>query len=159
MNKIMREYWPTFKMYRAIRDQILAVLTDEQLDFRPAEGCESIGELLLDLGQTQVSYVQSFQTGSMQFGYQHSDQAVHHSTAQLAAWYAELDEQLEGVISAFSDEELAQKTIDRGGGFVLPVLIHLDIFKEALLIFYGKMSVNLKVMGEPLPEQMAEWIG
>jgi IS605 OrfB family transposase len=32
-------------------------------------------------------------------------------------------------------------------------------YKEALLIFYGKVSMYLKAIGKILPEQWQEWIG
>jgi hypothetical protein len=35
----------------------------------------------------------------------------------------------------------------------------LEIYKEALLIFYGKTSVYLKATGKELPEQWLAWIG
>jgi hypothetical protein len=31
MNSIMNEYYPTFQMYQALRDQLLTLLTDEDL--------------------------------------------------------------------------------------------------------------------------------
>jgi hypothetical protein len=34
----------------------------------------------------------------------------------------------------------------------------LEVYKEALLIFYGKASVYLKAMGKPRPQQWQEWI-
>jgi len=35
----------------------------------------------------------------------------------------------------------------------------LDIYREALLIFYGKVSVYLKSMGRARPPEWREWIG
>jgi len=49
--------------------------------------------------------------------------------------------------------------IDRGGDFKLPPRIQLEVYKEALLIFYGKTDVYLKAMGKALPTQWREWIG
>lgn len=36
--------------------------------------------------------------------------------------------------------------------------IQSEIYKEALLIFYGKVDVYLKAMGKPRPEQWAIWM-
>ena len=35
----------------------------------------------------------------------------------------------------------------------------LDIYREALLIFYGKVSIYLRLMGRELPRHWQEWIG
>ena len=52
----------------------------------------------------------------------------------------------------------ANRKIDRGGGFIISPAIQLEIYKEALLIFYGKADVYLKAMGKPRPEQWTVWI-
>ncbi len=35
----------------------------------------------------------------------------------------------------------------------------LDIYREALLIFYGKVSIYLRTMGRDLPGHWSQWIG
>ncbi|MEX2143178.1 MAG: hypothetical protein WD740_01175 [Anaerolineales bacterium] len=45
------------------------------------------------------------------------------------------------------------------GGWSVPVRINLEIYKEALLIFYGKAWVHLLALRKPLPEQWVHWIG
>ncbi len=77
----------------------------------------------------------------------------------LIAWYAQLDADLHHVIEGLSDEVIKQRKIDRGPDFRLSPQIQLDVYKEALLIFYGKVSVHLKSMGKALPQQWREWIG
>jgi len=47
----------------------------------------------------------------------------------------------------------------RGGDFKLPLQIQLNVYQEALLIFYGKAIVYLRAIGEPPPQQMQEWLG
>jgi hypothetical protein len=68
-----------------------------------------------------------------------------------------LDAGLEAAVGALSEEDVQTRQIDRGGWSV-SLLIQLDVYKEALLIFYGKASVYLKAMGKPRPLQWQEWI-
>jgi hypothetical protein len=35
----------------------------------------------------------------------------------------------------------------------------LDVYREALLIFYGKVTVYLHAIERPLPGQWGDWIG
>jgi hypothetical protein len=37
--------------------------------------------------------------------------------------------------------------------------IQLDVYREALLICYGKVSVYLRAIDRPLPGQWLDWIG
>jgi len=64
---------------------------------------------------------------------------------------------LEAGVAALSEEEIKTRQIDRGGWSVTP-LVQLQVYQEALLIFYGKASVYLKAMGKPRPQQWREWI-
>jgi len=64
---------------------------------------------------------------------------------------------MKAAVSALSDEDLT-KTVDRGG-FMMPVELQLDVYLQALLIFFGKATVYLKAMNKPLPEQIKEYIG
>ena len=48
--------------------------------------------------------------------------------------------------------------IDRGHNFLLRPNIQLEVYKEALHIFYGKTSVYLKAMGKERPQQWQDWI-
>jgi hypothetical protein len=49
--------------------------------------------------------------------------------------------------------------VDRGGDFKLPLQTQLNVYQEALLIFYGKAIVYLRALGKTPPQQMQEWIG
>ena len=59
---------------------------------------------------------------------------------------------------AVTDEDVANRQMERGG-YQVPVHISLDILREALLIFYGKVSVYAKAMGLELPQMWSDWIG
>ena len=77
----------------------------------------------------------------------------------MSTWYQELDQELKATIEALSDDDVQNRAIDRGPSFQPSLLIQLDIYKEALLIFYGKASVYLKAMDRERPEQWQQWIG
>jgi hypothetical protein len=51
-----------------------------------------------------------------------------------------------------------KKTIDRGG-YAMPVDLQLDVYLQALLIFFGKATIYLKAMNKKVPEQIQEYIG
>jgi len=158
MNSIMTNYWHFFALYQALRAQVLSVLTDQDLKYAPGGSNLTLGALCVEIGETEQAYIESFKNFKLRFNYGKADPALAQSVAKLEAWYAELDQQLQAAIEALSDEDIQNKTVDRGGDFVLPPQIQLEVYKEALLIFYGKVSVYLKVLAKELPPQFHEWI-
>ncbi|MBA3825974.1 MAG: hypothetical protein H0X24_19005 [Ktedonobacterales bacterium] len=60
-------------------------------------------------------------------------------------------------VGAFSDDDLA-KTIDRGG-FAASVEMQLDVYLQALLIFFGKVTVYFHAMERDLPDGWQDFIG
>lgn len=159
MNSIMEEYYPVFEMYQAMRAQLMDILSDEELDFRVGGDSESLGALCREMGEVEHSYIQSFKTFEHDFTYKTDEPGLESSVKKLAAWFKALDEDLKATIAGLSEGEIRTKTIHRGGDFHLPPRIQLDVYKEALLIFYGKVSVYLKAMNKPRPKQWQEWIG
>jgi uncharacterized damage-inducible protein DinB len=157
MNRLITKYYPMFELYQALRSQLMGILTDEQLDFRPASNNESLAELCLDIGHTQTAYIDSFRTFRMSF--ENKGPAPDPTVAALRSWYNQLDAELRQVIAGLTDETISSRKIYRGENFELLPNIQLDVYKEALLIFYGKVSVYLKCMEIELPEQWREWIG
>ena len=45
MNRIMREYFPTFELYPAVRNELVSLLSDADLGFTPGGGNPPLGEL------------------------------------------------------------------------------------------------------------------
>lgn len=159
MNSIMSEYYPTFQMYQALRDQLMTLLTDEDLRYRLGGANPTLGALCREIGEVEVAYIESFKTFKQNFTYRNTEPGLEESVTALATWFAELDQELKAVIQGHSEEDITSRTIDRGADFRPSPFIQLEIYKEALLIFYGKVSVYLKAMGKTLPEQWQEWIG
>ncbi len=158
MNTLVENYYPTFELYQAMRGQLMAILTDEDLLFEPGGENVTLGALCRRIGETEQSYIESFINFSQEFTYRNELPGLSESVDRLIVWYADLDRELESVVSALTEEELTGRTIDRGGGFAVSPAIQLEIYKEALLIFYGKADIYLKAMGKPRPQQWSAWI-
>jgi hypothetical protein len=83
--------------------------------------------------------------------------------AALRRWYASLDRDLLAAVEALSEEEIAGRRIVRSDfeeSFFSPLAdVQLDTYREALLIFYGKVSIYLRALDRPLPGDWADWIG
>jgi hypothetical protein len=97
----------------------------------------------------------------LEFGYRNADPRLETSVAAISSWYRELDRELQKAIESLSEDEIANRPIDRGDfpdWKPLPP-VQLDIYRETLLIFYAKVSVYLRALGRPLPPQWQEWIG
>ncbi|MBX7235788.1 MAG: hypothetical protein K1X65_15475 [Caldilineales bacterium] len=156
MNTILRDQYPLFEHYQALRSQMLDLLTDDDLAFAfPAN--PTLGELCREIGEIEHCYVESFRTFSLSFDFRADDPALERNLARLREWFAQLDADLHSAISALSDEDCENRLIDRGG-WRIPSRMQLEIYKEALLIFYGKASVYLKALDKPRTEQWSEWI-
>jgi hypothetical protein len=158
MNSLIENYYPTFELYQSLRMQLMDIITDEELMFHPGGENMTLGALCRQIGETQQSYIESFINFTQDFSYRNPQPGLAESVDRLVIWYADMDRELKSVVSALSEDDLLNRTIDRGGGFVIPPAIQLEIYKEALLIFYGKVDIYLKMMGKPRPEQWAAWI-
>ena len=154
----MQSYWPVFELYQAMRVQMMAVLNDADLAYSPGGANRPLGELCREIGETEQAYLESFRTYKCKFDYRHPEPDIANSVAKLSAWFVELDRQLKDVIAGLSEEQVQTQRVYRGEGFTPPVQIHLAVYQEALLIFYGKASVYLKGLNKPVPEQIRNWI-
>ena len=158
----MRERIPAtfFAEYQALRGQLMEILTDDDLACRIA-GNPSLGELCREIGEVEHCYIESFKTFELDFAYRNADPRLETSVAALSAWYAELDRELNAAIVNLTDDQVANRTIDRADfpdWKPLPAA-ELDNYREALLIFYAKARVYLRALGRKLPEEWHVWIG
>lgn len=160
MNRIIEQQYPLFRLYQRLRKHLLVALGDADLAFTPGGDNLSLGRLCVEIGETQQSYIDSFRTRSLNFDYRQADAAaLAGSVAQLEAWFAALDEAYYAAVAEWSDDDIDNHPIDRGGGFTVPAPVQFEIYKEALIIFYAKCSVYLKLMGITPSEQWHEWMG
>ena len=158
MNSIMSDYYPVFKMYQELRDELMDTLNDEDLRFCVEGENPSLGSLCRQIGEVEHAYIQSFKTFKLDFSYRNEDPGLENSVERLTTWFEQLDSELLARIEGFSEDEVHSHTIDRGDDFIVPLLIQLDIYKEALLIFYAKVSVYLKALGKTPSKRWRGWI-
>ena len=157
MNRYMLEKWSWIDGTHAMRSQLLDILSDADLAFSPGGQNMTLGALCREMGEIEHSYTQSLKTFKQDWSYRNREADLESSVAQLKAWFQTLDDELKATVSAFSDEDL-KKTIDRGG-YPMPVELQLDVYLQALLIFFGKATIYLKAMNKALPQQIQEYIG
>ena len=157
MNRYMLEKWSWIDGTHAMRSQLLDILSDADLAFNPGGQNMTLGALCREMGEIEHSYVQSLKTFQQDWSYHNGEADLESSVARLKAWFQTLDDELKATVSAFSDEDL-KKTVDRGG-YMMPVELQLDVYLQALLIFFGKASIYLKAMNKPLPQPIQEYIG
>lgn len=158
MNSIMTGYYPIFEQYQAMRNQLMGILTDADLDYQPGGANPPLGVLCREIGETEYAYIQSFKTFKLDFSYHNDEPGLAQSGARLAAWFAALDQELKAAVAGLTEEDLQQRQVDRGS-FSLPPNFNLQIYNEALLIFYGKVIVYLRAAGKPVPQQWTDWLG
>ncbi len=158
LNTIMESYYPVFRLYQSLRDQMMTMIEDKDLNFQISENNPSLGVLCREIGEVQHSYIESFRTLRMDFSFRLEQPDLDQSVQRLTVWYAALDQELEDVVSNLSQDEIDNRKVDRGGDFLLSPQIQLDVYKEALLIFYGKASVYMKALDKDLPDQWRQWI-
>jgi DinB superfamily len=157
MNSYLQEKWPWIEGSHGMRTQLLDTLSGADLSFSPGGQNMPLGALFREMGETEHAYIQSLKTFKQDWSYRNTEAGIEGSIAQIKAWYQTLDDEMKATVSAFSNEDL-KKTVDRGG-FSAPVDIQLDIYLQALLIFFGKAVVYLKAMDKALPTVFQEYIG
>ena len=158
MNSLIESVYPLFKLYQSLRTQLVETIKADDLMFTlPKNG--SLGELCVEIGEVQVAYIQSFRSFRLDFNYRVEDPGLAQNLPALQAWFARLDAELEQVLMGLSEEDLLEREIDRGEDFKVPPRLQLEIYKEALLIFYGKASVYLHTLGYRMSPHWQHWIG
>ena len=165
MNPLIRDHLKAtfFEEYQSLRGQLMAILADDDLRFQLGGESATLGALCREIGQIEYAYVESFRTFTQDFGYRNEDPRLERSVDALVAWYADLDREMTAVLGTLGEDDILNRRIVRGdfdAEFFSPLpRVQLDIYREALLIFYGKVSVYLRAMGRPLPGDWSDWIG
>jgi len=158
VGKLMQEKWPWIDGTQKARNQMIAALSDADLAFTPGGLAMTLGELCREMGDVEYSYIQSLKTFTQDWSYHNAEADLESSVSKLIAWYETLDGEMEAAIAALPDED-AEKIVNRGPGFEVPVAMQLDIYLQALLIFFGKATIYLRAMGKPLSEDILGFIG
>ncbi len=151
------EYWPRLHQYQSLRDELFEVLGDADLVYRLPGNALSLGELCLELGETELAYATALETFKLEFRYGTTERALAHNIESLRSWFSALDRRLESATKALKETDLEREIMR--DGFSLRPVENLMMYQYALLIFYGKASLYLRALGKAFPGHWAEWIG
>ena len=111
--------------HHSMRDHVLTVLTDADLDYKLPGANPSLAELLIELGTLQGVYAHSFRTFELDWANRELPAPERSTISTLRSWFDTQDE----------------------------------IYREAVYIFYGKMSVYLKALERDAGDSWAAWVG
>jgi hypothetical protein len=165
MHPLLAEHLETtyFDEYLGLRRDLVGILGDDDLGFRVGGSSQTLGELCREIGEIEMSYIEGLGTFRQRFDLHHDDDRVEREVAVLGAWWERLDEDLLAAMERLSEDDIRNRRIRRSDfdeAFFSPMpRQELDIYREALLIFYAKVSVYLRAMGRDLPQLWADWIG
>ena len=164
MNSTLSDYLTAefFEEYQALREQLLDLVEDEDLRISLGGTSPTLGALCREIGEIEHAYIDSFRAFRQDFSYRHPQGDVEASVAALRAWYGDLDRQLNAALEALSSEDMTRRIVraDFEEDYFSPTPTEqLDVYREALLIFYGKASIYLRALSKPFPDQWRAWIG
>lgn len=156
MNRYMQEKWSWIDGSHDMRNVLLDTLTDSDLGFRLGGDTLTLGALCREMGEIEHSYLQSLKTFKQDWNYHNTEPGLETSVSRLKEWFETLDNEMKATVSAFSDEDL-KKEVDRSG-YAMPVEMQLDVYLQAILIFFGKATIYLKAMSKPLPQAFKDYV-
>lgn len=139
-----------------MRDAVIALLDEADLDFTPGGDNLDWKSLLSELADIEESYVGSLVTLEQRFELTSVSNEI--SLASIRERFAAVDVELGDLFDAWSPEDYEVK-LKRADGWELTRDRQLEIFVQAILIVVAKAAVYLKSMNRPLPESVADWIG
>ena len=162
MHSIIKENYSTLELYQALRSDLMGVLTDQDLAFQLGGESATLGELCLEIGVIEQAYIESFKTFKRKFSSRNTEPGLETSVVNLSCWFEKLDVELESVVNELTEDDVKNHTIDCSLGDYVghdSIPRNLDFYREALLIFFGKVSIYLRAIKKPFPRQWEEWIG
>jgi len=163
MNVLVRDHLAAtyFAEYQDLRTQLMGVLGDDDLAFRPGGATYTFGQLCREIGEIEYSYIEAIRTFRQDFEWHNPDPRLERSVAALSSWFADLDKDLRAAIEAVTEDDATDRRFIRADLPDFSPLLpqELDIYREALLIFYAKASIYLRAMGRELPGDWRAWIG
>jgi hypothetical protein len=145
--------------HHRMRDQLLTVVADADLGYRLPGQNPTLGELLVELGDTEGIYTHSFETFTLDWAHRQLPPPAPITVASLQAWFEAQDDAMNSALSRCTQDELQVDRIDRGHGFIASPFVQYEIYREAVYIFYGKLSVYLKALERDAGEEWAAGVG
>ena len=156
MNDLFEE---EIRGHHSMRDHVLTLVSDTDLAYRLPGQNPTLGELLVEMGDLQGVYTHSFATFTLDWSHRHVPAPAPVAVASLKAWFAAHDDAMNAALSRFTSDELRVDGIDRGHGFVASPFVQHQVYREAVYIFYGKLSVYLKALEIDPGAEWAAWVG
>jgi len=157
MSTLFEEKWSWIESSHGLRSGLLENTSDAELAFNPGGQNITLGALFREIGEIEQSYIDSFKTFKQDFSYHNPDPSIETSVERLKAWYQAMEDEFKAALSAISDAD-AQKTILRPSGYTTPPSFQIDIYVQALMIFFGKAVIYFRAMNKPLPPSVQEYI-
>lgn len=155
MNSLVRDQFEVLHQTQVLIPEFLNTLSDSDLDCQLPGANPSLRQLCQQQVAFEEAYIDSFRTFKLTFDDSLPDTSV--TLDALKAAFRQTHQQLDAVLSELAEEDIQGKPIDRG--WPVPVTVNLHIYREAILIFGGKVSTYLRALNKPLPEQFSQWIG
>ena len=156
MNSLFEE---EIRPHHSMRDHLLTLVSDAHLAYKLPGWNPTLGELLVEMGDLQGVYTHSFETFELDWSHRQLPPPEPITIASLRAWFDAQDVAMKAALDRFTDEELRIDRIDRGHGFVASPFVQHEVYREAVYIFYGKLSVYLKALERDAGEEWAAWVG
>ncbi|MBZ0293842.1 MAG: hypothetical protein K8L99_14850 [Anaerolineae bacterium] len=158
MNSIVSGQFELLDAMHNLRDGVLNELSSEDLKFH-VENNPTFGELFAQAANVERAYTQSFRTFHMDWSLLGTPPTVDiYDPATLKAWFKQLDADLKAALEALSEDDVQTKTIDRGE-FTPMIFQQFHIYREALLIIYGRLSIYMTALNKPPTQMWKEWVG
>ncbi len=130
MNTILKDEYPG---NHDLRDQMLDILSDDDLAYRLPGNNLTLGALIEEMGRTQQIYTKSFATGEMDWLLEARPPAASGSVAALKMWFEELDAEM---VTALEGSRTTTSRPTRSTGVTAsppPRCDQFQIYREALL--------------------------
>ena len=145
--------------HHSMRDHLLTVISDADLAYRLPGRNPTLGELLVEMGDIEGVYTHSFATFTLDWAHRELPPPAPLTIASLRAWFERQDDAMNAALSRFTEEELRIDRIDRGHGFIASPFVQHQIYREAVYISYGKLSVYLGALERDTGAEWAAWVG
>jgi hypothetical protein len=145
--------------HHGMRDHVLELVSDADLGYRLPGWNPTLGALLIEMGDVQGVYTHSFETFTLDWAHRELAPPSPVTVAALRAWFEAQDAAMERALARFSAAELQVDRIDRGHGFIASPFVQHQVYREAVYIFYGKLSVYLRALERDPGPEWAAWVG
>ena len=106
---------------------------DGDLRYPPGGDNAHLGVLCRKIGEVQKGYTEPFKSFNIDFSYTSDDESVEASIEPIRPWFQQLDLELEDLLESLTDSDIEERLAFLNEEFKLPPVIHLDIYREALI--------------------------